>query len=123
MANIAVGSELVIDDGSAQETVTVTAITPTTFSATATNSHDGTAAPFAIVSRSYPRLGQGWLNYLAAQGPAGPAPAGEPDRRADRAAGLPGMKQALSPADERLLAVLQDPAATLPSRPAARCSA
>ena len=69
MANIAVGSVLVIDDGSAQETVTVTATDRrATFTATAVNAHDGTTTPFAILSQSFPSIGQGWLNFLTGAG-------------------------------------------------------
>jgi Neuraminidase-like domain/FHA domain/Salmonella virulence plasmid 28.1kDa A protein len=132
MANIAVGSVLVIDDGSAQETVTVTAVNPpanpTSFTAVAAKAHDGTGTPFAIVSRSFPAIGQGWLNFLSGSGwLAGAAQAAGPDPAT--AAELAGvltaladfavMKQALSPADGRLLAVLQNPAAQLPVSPVA----
>ena len=66
MTNISVGSVLVIDDGSTQETVTATAVTATTFSAVAVNAHDGTISPFKIVDQSF--LGQGWLNSLIGRG-------------------------------------------------------
>ena len=128
MTNVAVGSVLVIDDGSAQETVTVTATTPATFTAVAAKAHNGAATPFVIVSKSFPAVGQGWLNYLTGAGwltgaarQDGPAPA--------TAASLAGVltavtdfaviKQALSPSDSRLLAVLQNPSAQLPVSPAA----
>jgi ABC toxin N-terminal region/Neuraminidase-like domain/FHA domain/PA14 domain len=128
MANIAVGSVLVIDDGAAQETVTVTAVTAASFTAVAAKGHDGATTPFSIISKSFPVIGQGWLNYLTgagwltgAAGQFGPDPA--------TAAALTGvltavadfavMKQALSPSDGRLLAVLQNPSAQLPVSPAA----
>ena len=128
MANIAPGSVLVIDDGSAQETVTVTATTPATFSAVAVNAHDGTASPFAIVSQSFPAVSQGWLNFLIGAGWLTGQPA-QPGPGPATAASLTGVlaaladfariKQALSPADGRLLAVLQNPSAVLPVSPAA----
>jgi peptidoglycan hydrolase-like protein with peptidoglycan-binding domain len=118
MNNIVVGSVLIIDSGSAQETVTVTATTPATFSAVAVNPHDGTASSFAIVDRSFPTIGQGWLNTLAV---------GQKSPDSATAASLCGVltalldfariKRALSPGDERLLAILQNPAATLPNTP------
>jgi hypothetical protein len=128
MANIAPGSVLGIDDGSAQETVTVTATTPATFTATAVHAHDGTTAPFAVLSQSFPRTGQGWLNFLTGAGwlpqlPAQPSP--DPATAASLAGVLKAladfavMKKALSPSDGRLLAVLQNPAAQLPVSPAA----
>ncbi len=127
MTNIAIGSVLVIDDGAAQETVTVTATAPTTFSAVAVNGHDGTTTPFAIVSSSNPVIGEGWLNFLIGSGwltglPTRPGP--DPATAASLTGVLQAvsdfarMKQALSPADSRLLAVLQDPGATLPTSPA-----
>ena len=108
MANIIVGSALVIDDGTAQETVTVTAVSATTFTAVTVNAHDGTTTPFAIVSQSFPNIGQGWLNFLIGSGwltnlPAQPGP--DPATAAGLAAVLKAladfavMKQALSPAD------------------------
>jgi Neuraminidase-like domain len=51
-ANIAVGSALVIGAGAAKESVTVTAVTATTFSAVTVNPHNGTAMPFPIVGAS-----------------------------------------------------------------------
>ena len=127
MANIAPGSALVIDDGSAQETVTVTATTPTTFTATAVHAHDGTTTPFAILSQSSPRIGQGWLNFLTGTGwltelPEQPGPdAATAASLADVLKALADfavMKKAFSPSDSRLLAVLQNPAAQLPVSPA-----
>jgi Neuraminidase-like domain/Putative peptidoglycan binding domain/Salmonella virulence plasmid 28.1kDa A protein len=50
MSSIKVGSVLVMDAGAAQETVTVSAVTPTTFMATTAKAHDGTVVPFPIVS-------------------------------------------------------------------------
>jgi len=117
MANIATNSVLVIDSGGAQETVTVASCTPTTFTAVAANAHDGTAMPFPIVSRSSPQTGCGWLNFLAA--------IHDPDPDLAMAASLAGvlsdlldfafLKHALSPSDQRLLTVLQNPAGTLPN--------
>jgi outer membrane protein OmpA-like peptidoglycan-associated protein len=45
---IRVGSSLTIDTGASQETVTVTAVTATTFTAVFANAHNGTATPFPI---------------------------------------------------------------------------
>jgi hypothetical protein len=50
MANIHVGSALTIDTGAAQETVLVTATTPTTFTASTVNAHNGTVTPFPVVN-------------------------------------------------------------------------
>jgi hypothetical protein len=113
MSNIAVGSALVIDAGAAQETVTLTAITATSFTAVTTKPHDGTTTPFAIVSAAFPRTGQGWLNFLAvAQAPT----AADATSLGDVLLALLAfarMKAALSPSDERLLAVLKKPTLTL----------
>jgi peptidoglycan hydrolase-like protein with peptidoglycan-binding domain len=113
MANIAVGSELVIDGPplipdpvtgidrpGSQETVTVARTEPA-------------MAPTAF---DRPALGEGWINALA----------GDPaDSELAAAHDLTGVltglldfariKQALSPNDGRLLAVLQEPAAKLPN--------
>jgi hypothetical protein len=64
MANIGVGSMLVIDAGALQETVTVTAVTATNFTATTINPHNGTVTPFPIVDAPMAATGQGWLNLL-----------------------------------------------------------
>ncbi|GAC1368585.1 MAG: hypothetical protein NVSMB30_05340 [Hymenobacter sp.] len=48
MAGIQVGSVLVVDGGAAQETVSVTAVTATTFTTVLTKAHDGSVTPFAV---------------------------------------------------------------------------
>ena len=50
MANIYPGAALVIDTGTAQETVIVTGTTATNFTANTSSAHDGTGTPFPIVS-------------------------------------------------------------------------
>ena len=85
----------VIDDGSAQETVTVTATTPATFTATAARAHDGTTAPFAVISQSFPRAGQGWLNFLTGAGWLPQLPA-QPGPDPATAASLAGVLKALA---------------------------
>lgn len=50
MANIQVGTVLLIDTGAPQETVVVTVVTPTTFSAIATQAHNGATTAFPIVN-------------------------------------------------------------------------
>jgi peptidoglycan hydrolase-like protein with peptidoglycan-binding domain len=119
LANIAVGSALVIDGGSAQETVTVTAVTPpTTFTATTTHAHDGTVTPFPVVDQAAPDLGHGWLNSLGiAWDPVHPdlVTAGRLCNVLTALLDYARIKQALSPSDERLLAVLKNPAAMLPN--------
>ena len=120
MNNIKTGIKLIIDTGSAQETVNVVNTTPTTFSAATTQPHDGTTTPFPIVSTTFPNVGQGWLNFLGARD--------TPDTTISAiGANLRGVltallayariKQALSPNDRRLrlLATLQNPAAVLPN--------
>jgi hypothetical protein len=129
MANIQVGTQLVIDGPAmipnaaagidspgAQEAVTVTATTSTTFSVLTTQPHGGTSSPFPIVSAARPTIGQGWINSLAG------APTDlETTAANDMTAVLEALldfariKQALSPNDSRLLAVLVDPATTLPN--------
>ncbi len=113
MDNINVGSALVIDVGATQETVTVTAVAPTTFTATTVNPHDGTVTPFPVVSVAAPAIGQGWLNFLSVTDyPDAPTAASLRDV-------LSGIlqfarfKAALSPKDERLLDVLENPALQL----------
>jgi peptidoglycan hydrolase-like protein with peptidoglycan-binding domain len=71
MGNIVVGSNLVIDTGALQESVTVTAATATTFTATTANPHNGTVTPFPIVDAPSAATGQGWLNLLAVSPIAG----------------------------------------------------
>ena len=115
MANIAVGSVLVIDSGAAQETVTVTATTATTFTAVTSKAHHGQPAPFPIVSAASARVGAGWLNFLAVGAPPAPADA---TRLGDVLAAILAfarIKAQLSPNDQRLLAALQNPAAALPN--------
>jgi hypothetical protein len=122
MANITVGSALVLDTGSAQETITVTGTTATTFSAVAANQHDGTATPFAIVSQPLPAIGEGWLNFLAAAQPPGTATAASLGSVLAGLLDFSRIKLALSPGDERLLALLADPAALLPNQQSALLS-
>jgi outer membrane protein OmpA-like peptidoglycan-associated protein len=50
--SIKVGMSLTIDTGANQEETTVTAVTPTTFTANFAKAHDGTAAPFQIVGQT-----------------------------------------------------------------------
>jgi hypothetical protein len=115
MANIATGSVLVIDTGTAQETVAVTAITSTTFSAVTTKSHTGsTAAPFSIVDQAQPAIGQGWLNFLTGMANPTTAVAAKLGDVLTALLDFARIKQALSPSDERVLNVLEDPTATLP---------
>ena len=123
MANIAVGSVLAVDTGPTQEALTVTAISATAFTAVAVHAHDGTVNPFPIVSQAAPDVGRGWLNFLPGGPDADPIAAPSPDLpTAARLAKVLGalldfsrIKQALSPSDERLLQLLQSPAAILPS--------
>jgi pSer/pThr/pTyr-binding forkhead associated (FHA) protein len=122
MANIAQGSVLVIGSGPAQETVTVSAATLTTFTATAVNAHDGTVTPFPIVSQSTPQTGQGWLNFLARALETDLATAASLAGVLTALVDFAAMKQALSPSDERLLTVLQDPGAVLPNNQSALLS-
>ena len=123
MANIVVGSRLLIDAGAAQETVEVTAIAATSFNAVTTQAHDGSAAPFPIVSAPSPDVGRGWLNLLPGSpysdvlGSAYPDGADGARLRATVQALLDfaRLKAALSPSDERLLQTLQAPGAILPN--------
>lgn len=114
MTNIRTGSVLIIDSGAAQEAVTVTATTATTFSAVTTKAHNGTATPFAIVNQSLPNIGRGWMNFMPASGsPDAPTSASLRDvltALLDYAR----IKAALSPNDGRLLAAIQNPAAVNP---------
>ncbi len=125
MANIAVGTQLVIDSGTNQETVTVSAITATTFTAIATLSHHGSVTPFPIVSALSAQVGMGWLNWL----PSPPHPPGVPfsdslgsaypdaaqspalDAILGTVLDFARLKQALSPGDERVMQTIQAPAA------------
>ena len=59
-------------------------------------------------------LPAGWLNLLAAQGDPEPAPAASLAGVLGALLDFSRIKQALSPSDGRLLAVLANPAATLP---------
>lgn len=108
MAGIAVGINLVLDTGNAQETVTVTSVTATTFAATTKLAHDGSTTPFLI------SLAQ-WPDLLTVDSDPDPVTAA-----ALRDVLLPlldyaRIKAALSPQDERLLNALQDPSALLPN--------
>ncbi len=60
-------------------------------------------------------LDPGWLNLLAAQGSPAPATASALAGVLTALLDFAAMKQALSPSDERLLAVLSDPGGRLPS--------
>ena len=51
--------------GSAQETVTVTPATATTFSAVAAKPHDGTSLAVPDRQPAFPDISQGWLNFLS----------------------------------------------------------
>lgn len=115
MANISKGSTLVIDVGDAQEIVTVTAKTATTFTATTLKPHDGTVTPFPIVSEALPNVGQGWLNFLAVSQDPDPATAASLRDVLMSLLDYARIKQALSPNDERFLALLQNPASKLPN--------
>ena len=130
MANIALGSQLLIDySGPHQETVIVTAVTAKSFTAVTTVTHDGSVTPFPILSAPAPNVGTGWLNWL----PSPPNPPGLPFHDAlgasypDQALApafdailravldFARLKQALSPADERLMQMMQAPGAILPN--------
>jgi Neuraminidase-like domain/Putative peptidoglycan binding domain/Salmonella virulence plasmid 28.1kDa A protein len=111
MANIQMGSVLAIDTGALAETVTVTAVTATTFSAVTTKAHNGTVTPFPIVDQAF--AGAGWLNALPASGSADLATAVGLGGALAMLLDFARIKQALSPNDERLLAVLESPAAIL----------
>lgn len=113
MSSIALGSELVIDSGALEETVKVTAVTPTGFTAVAAHAHDGTLSPFAIVGQAEAEIGHGWLNFLAASQDPDLTTAALLRDVLTALLDFARMKQALSADDERLLAVLQNPAATL----------
>ena len=125
MTNLTPGTGLVIDTGSAQETITVTSTTAATFSAVAAKPHDGSASPFPIVSQTFPDISKGWLNFLlgfrSAIGDLCVVPAADVATAASLCDVLAALldfariKQALSPSDSRMLAVLQQPGATLPS--------
>ena len=115
MANITVGSALVVDSGAAQETVTVLTVTATTFTATMAKAHNGQASPFPIVSQAAPTIGRGWLNALAVSAPPAQADATRLGSVLSTVLGFARIKAGLSPNDQRLLAVLQNPAATLPN--------
>ena len=112
MSNIKVGSKLVVDSGAAQEAVTVTAVTGTTFRAVTTQAHDGTGVPFPIVSQAFPALGQGWLSFLSAS-TATPTTSASLRDVLSALVAFSRIKLAVSPRDERLLAVMQNPALTL----------
>jgi Neuraminidase-like domain len=124
MANIAVGSTLVIDTGAAQEAVTATSVSAAgTFTAALAHPHDGSTTPFPIVGQPAPDVGRGWLNLLPGQPDPDPINAPNPDlATASRLGGVLStllafsrIKQALSPGDERLLQLQQAPGALLPN--------
>jgi len=114
MTNIVTGSVLIIDSGTAQEAVTVTAVTATTFSAVTTKPHNGTATPFAIVNQSLPAIGHGWMNFIStSSSPDAPTSASLRDALT-ALLDYARIKTALSPGDERLLAAIQNPLAVNP---------
>jgi hypothetical protein len=117
MTNIAVGSALVVDTGAAQEVISVTQLTPPskplTFSATTARAHDGSTAPFPIVGQASPDVGHGWLNFLATTRDPDLATAARLGTVLVALLDFARIKQALSPSDERLLAVLKNPVAKL----------
>ena len=73
-----------------------------------------TAAEVAYLDRASPVSGQGWLNVLTTAGDPGPATAASLTDVLTTLLDFARVKQALSPADERLLAVLGNPGAPLP---------
>ena len=117
IANIAVNSGLVIDQGAAQETVTVTAITaatavtPATFSAVTTKPHNGTASPFPIVGQSAAAVGQGWFNFMPTSGSPDAMLSARLREILTALLDYARIKAALSSGEERLLAAIQEPAA------------
>ena len=123
MANITVGAQLIVDAGPAQETVTVTATTATSFTAMTSKPHDGSSTAFPIVSPPEPALNKGWLNSLSGTANADPVNAPSPDLATAAQLTLvlaavldfARLKQALSRGDERLLNALQNPVASLPN--------
>jgi hypothetical protein len=125
MANIVTGSKLIVDTGPSQETVTVTSIAATglSFTAASTQAHNGSQTAFPIVSLSNPVLNGGWLNSLPGVPDADPVNDPTPDLATSAKLTLvlaalldfARVKQALSPSDERVLQVLQDPGALLPN--------
>jgi hypothetical protein len=128
MANIKTGSELVIDGPASirdpltgidtpgsQETITVTATAETTFTASTTKSHGGSASRYPIVDAARPELGEGWINSLAGDPVQTEPAAHELTPVLTALLDFARIKHALSPNDGRLLAVLQEPAAKLPN--------
>ena len=81
-----------------------------------------TANEVAYLGTANTISGQGWLNSLAAQGAPDPATAARLTDVLKILLDFSRVKQALSPSDERLLAVLRDPAAPLPGGQAAVAS-
>jgi len=73
-----------------------------------------TANEVAYLGTASTISGQGWLNALAAQGDPDPATAASLTDVLNTLLDFARVKQALSPSDERLLAVLGDPGAPLP---------
>jgi hypothetical protein len=118
MAGILPGAVLVLDQQDFQEIVTITAITATTFSAVLARTHDGSATPFRIrsltlVGGTLPETQSGWMNLL---GPTVQLTTALQAALRDILQDLldfARMKATLSPADERLINVLLNPAATL----------
>ena len=92
----------------------MTATATTTFSVVTTRPHDGSSTPFAVVSPAAARIGAGWLNYLATTGSPAAADAVSLGLVLSALLDFARIKAALSPSDERLLGVLQAPAAVLP---------
>jgi Neuraminidase-like domain/FHA domain len=73
-----------------------------------------TADEIAYLATAGTQAGGGWLNDLAAQGNPDPATAARLSEVLGALLDFSLIKQALSPSDERLLAVLSSPAAPLP---------
>jgi hypothetical protein len=118
ITNISGGSPLIIDSGVNAELVHVISVDPTAtppaFTATVTKAHDGSTTPFAIISQAQPSTGQGWLNFLTAQGNPDTPTSAAMTAVLSSLLDFARIKRALSPSDERLLAVLIDPTAGLP---------
>jgi len=116
-ANLAPAKKLVIDTGAAQEVVSVATVTGNGFTAPTTRAHDGSATPFPVISQPQAALNRGWLNMLAGAPQAAPdaATAAALTRIFQDVLDFARIKQTLSASDERLLQVLQAPAALLPN--------
>src|SRR5262249_15980482 len=108
-SNTVVGPKPGIGIGAARQLITVTGPTAARLSPVTVIPQDGTAVPFPVAGQAFPDIGRGWLNFLSVSGASDPVVGASLRDRLVALLDFARIKRAISPRDERLLAVLQNP--------------